>query len=107
MAYSRKLSTDSAQQHSGLNILGAEFEWQNGAACNIVQNPDIDPDWWYPSTGESREFDRKAKAICATCPIRVTCLEKAMANPDEQGTWGGYTEQERHALRRELEDDEG
>lgn len=105
MAFSRKLSTDSAQSHSGLNILGVGFEWQNGAACDITRHPEIDPDWWYPSTGESREFDRRAKAVCATCPIRLTCLEKAMENPEEQGTWGGMTEQERRHLREETEDE--
>lgn len=101
MAHSRKLSTESAQSHSGLNILGVDFEWQNGAACDITRHPDVNPDWWFPSTGESRDFDAKAKAICATCPIRVTCLEKAMEDEDAQGTWGGMTEQERKHLRED------
>lgn len=38
------------------------------------------------------EVDR-AKRICASCPVRRTCLENGMS--EEWGIWGGYTKPER------------
>jgi len=42
---------------------------------------------------------KKAKAICATCPVQEPCLEHAIAN-DEIGIWGGKTTNERRKIRR-------
>lgn len=40
-----------------------------------------------------------AKAMCAACPVRVACLEYAMANDERFGVWGGTSERQRRAMR--------
>jgi WhiB family transcriptional regulator, redox-sensing transcriptional regulator len=42
-----------------------------------------------------------AKAICATCEVRVPCLEYAIAGELTVGIWGGLTAQERMRVARE------
>lgn len=42
---------------------------------------------------------RKAKAVCATCPVIDQCLMYAMDN-NEFGVWGGMTANERKNYRR-------
>ena len=37
----------------------------------------------------------RAKAVCAVCPVRATCLEEALLSGEEWGIWGGYTSPER------------
>ncbi len=41
----------------------------------------------------------EAKAICATCPVTEQCLDYALRNKLDTGTWGGMTEDERRKLR--------
>ena len=41
-----------------------------------------------------------AKATCATCPVKVPCLEYALANFEAFGVWGGTSPEERKAIRR-------
>lgn len=40
-----------------------------------------------------------AKAICATCPVRVECLAYAKAFGEPAGVWGGLDELERSGRR--------
>ncbi len=40
-----------------------------------------------------------AKSVCRVCPVRVACLEFALAADQEYGVWGGLTEVERKRLR--------
>lgn len=40
----------------------------------------------------------KAKAICATCPVKADCLETALKNNEEYGIFGGTTPNERKTL---------
>ncbi len=52
-----------------------------------------------------RQFERKdeqgwpakqrAKAICATCPVREPCLAYALRIREPHGIWGGLSEVER------------
>jgi len=51
---------------------------------------------FYPERGES---SKEAKAVCATCPVRVECLDHAIATHERWGLWGGMTERERRGLR--------
>jgi hypothetical protein len=43
---------------------------------------------------------RRAKAVCATCPVLWQCYEYAMTNDEEYGVWGGTTRRERQRLKR-------
>ena len=42
----------------------------------------------------------RARAVCASCPMRDECYQYVMADPDLMGIWAGFTEKERRALRR-------
>ena len=44
--------------------------------------------------------ERKAKAVCAACPVRAECLTYAVSRPEKYGTWGGLNEDERASERR-------
>lgn len=41
----------------------------------------------------------RAKKVCATCPVRVECLEQALDVGERYGIWGGLTDIERRHLR--------
>src|SRR5713226_8446014 len=73
--------------------------WQDAAAC---RGEDLllffGPDGERQPEREIRE--RKAKAICAACPVRLECLDYAVSRPEKYGTWGGLNEDERSAERR-------
>jgi WhiB family transcriptional regulator, redox-sensing transcriptional regulator len=42
---------------------------------------------------------RRAKAICAVCPVLQDCFDHAMEQDEEYGVWGGTTFRERQRLR--------
>lgn len=67
--------------------------WSAGA-CH-----DLPAEWFHPERGQSTS---EAKAVCATCHIRVSCLEWALANNERFGVWGGTCERERRRIRRRL-----
>ncbi len=66
--------------------------WRGKAACKGV-----DPDLFYPIKDSDAE---DAKAVCQQCPVRVPCLEYALANNEKEGVWGGLTERERRTILR-------
>lgn len=68
--------------------------WQADAACHGLRDV-VD---FFPERGRSV---RPAKAICAECPVRVECLDYAIANGIHHGIWGGLSERERRKVRRE------
>lgn len=78
------------------------------AVLPILRNPDKDDSWRdeaaclnYPREVffNGRKVDR-AKAICASCSVRASCLTFALNNyvRGEGGIFGGLTEDERKAL---------
>jgi WhiB family redox-sensing transcriptional regulator len=71
--------------------------WQNAAAC-LGEDVAL----FFPA-GHGGEFTvqiNKAKAICRGCPVREACLRDALHRPERYGIWGGLTEHELAALRR-------
>lgn len=62
-------------------------DWHDEAACS-GSNADL----FFPERGADQ---RPAKAICARCPVRLDCLEWALANGETSGIWGGLNERER------------
>ena len=74
--------------------------WQDSAAC---RGEDLmlffGPDGERQPERDIRE--RKAKAVCANCPIRVQCLDWAIATRADYGIWGGVDfERETDVVRR-------
>ncbi|MFZ4584360.1 MAG: WhiB family transcriptional regulator [Acidimicrobiia bacterium] len=74
--------------------------WRNQSACR-----DTDPELFFPigTTGTAIEQIEVAKGICARCDVRPECLEFAFETAQESGVWGGLTEDERRALKKELD----
>lgn len=70
--------------------------WQEHAACRGV-----DPDLFFPERGET---NREAKRICLTCPVRVRCLDYALAEGEWLGIWGGMTPRDRRRERTRRRD---
>ena len=70
-------------------------DWIEVAACLGAG-----PDPWFP--GKGAQADRKAKRICAGCPVRSDCLEYALTHHERYGVWGGLNEKERRAVRRRV-----
>jgi WhiB family redox-sensing transcriptional regulator len=72
--------------------------WQRQAACRGPESVLFYP----PATPEPRperdSRERRAKAICATCPVRTPCLDFALEIREPHGIWGGLNESERRAL---------
>jgi WhiB family redox-sensing transcriptional regulator len=58
-----------------------------------------DPDVFMPEGKDHIKITRQAKALCAECPLVLTCLDYAIKNK-EWGIWGGTTMKERKHLER-------
>jgi len=69
-----------------------ELTWKQLGECKGVA-----PEVFYPA---SEEEAVEAKAICAGCAVRETCLEHAITVREKHGVWGGLTERERRRLIR-------
>jgi WhiB family redox-sensing transcriptional regulator len=67
-------------------------EWADEGLC-----AQTDPEMFFPEKGGD---PTRAKAVCRRCPVRAACLDYAMANKEAFGIWGGLSERERHALRK-------
>lgn len=66
--------------------------WRAVARCTGV-----DPEIFHPN---EEEEGLEAKAICELCPVRVACLEHAIARREKHGVWGGLNPRERRRLIR-------
>ena len=66
--------------------------WRLEAACRGMPTG-----WWFPErppTGPMIANMRKAKAICATCPVQVECLDDG--RDELYGIWGGLVTRKRN-----------
>jgi len=75
-----------------LPITHPETDWFDEASCRGV-----DTDVFFPVSDAQAD---KAKAICASCPVREQCLEYALEVRPPEGVWGGLTPIERHRMIR-------
>lgn len=73
------------------------MEWVHAALCR-----DVDPELFFPlgNTGPAAIQVDAAKAVCARCDVRLECLDWAMGTGQDSGVWGGFSEEERRALKR-------
>lgn len=92
--------------------------WRDRAACRDLMMIDRAAlEIFYPDTGSDKSerhaliLHRRAKRVCARCPVRKECLKEALlyeaGKMSEEtgkwerrlphGVWGGHTAQERHA----------
>lgn len=78
-----------------------------GVAVNLVNYRDYaecgKPGVWPDSFTSPDAFSiNYAMNICAECPVRVECLENALAKNETFGIWGGKTEQQRDKLTKQF-----
>jgi WhiB family transcriptional regulator, redox-sensing transcriptional regulator len=73
-------------------------DWREQSACR-----DTDPDLFFPvgTTGPAIEQIENAKAVCRVCDVQKNCLEYALVTNQDSGIWGGTSEEERRAIRRQ------
>lgn len=75
-----------------------DWQWQLEGACR-ARDPE---EFFHPASerGAARAArERRAKQVCASCPVRQPCLDHALRSAEAYGVWGGTTEQERAALQ--------
>jgi WhiB family transcriptional regulator, redox-sensing transcriptional regulator len=66
------------------------------------------PELFFPEDVDRREsmaqrmlYSKMAKELCQSCPIRLVCLEYALAANEDYGIWGGLSAKQRKGLKRE------
>jgi WhiB family redox-sensing transcriptional regulator len=74
-----------------------ERDWRLDAACR-----EVDPELFFPDPGQAPQA-AQAKAVCAGCGVRGSCLEAALHGPqardDHTGIFAGTTASDRVRLR--------
>jgi len=73
-------------------------DWRKFATCR-----NVDGDLFFPTPGDFRGINA-AKAICAHCPVRLSCLHEALIEEDGRakdnrfGVRGGKGPSQRYAM---------
>ena len=77
--------------------MSTERDWRDRAACL-----DEEPELFFPigTTGPAKLQIEEAKAVCRRCEVIDECLKWALETGQEFGVWGGFTEDERRALKK-------
>lgn len=84
---------------SALALGSADYSWRKEAICR-----DTDPELFFPvgTTGQALLQIDRAKRVCSECAVQVRCLEFALETNQDSGIWGGTSEDERRAIRRQI-----
>ena len=72
--------------------------WQVRASCRGPQAAIFFPPSHFERKEDKEARERRAKAICQSCPVRKPCLEYALTIKEPHGIWGGLNEMERKLL---------
>jgi len=78
------------------DALAARDPWREQAAC---ADADVPMDYFFPDPGNEligAHTIRRGRLLCARCPVRLSCLVKALEEHDT-GIWAGTTEEMREA----------
>ncbi len=72
-------------------------DWRHNAVCR-----EEDPELFFPigNTGPALLQIEEAKAVCRRCPVMEQCLQWALEAGQDDGVWGGLSEDERRAMKR-------
>ena len=81
-----------------MSVLHAEELWQAKAACRGPQTSLFFPPSHFERKDDKELRESRAKAICATCPVKRSCLEYALRIKEPHGIWGGLNEVERRSM---------
>jgi WhiB family redox-sensing transcriptional regulator len=80
-----------------VGLVEEQLEWRSLAACIGV-----DQNVFFLDRGGVVQKSAKARAICATCPVRIQCLAYAVNEDMDVGIWGGQTSQQRNRIARRV-----
>lgn len=74
------------------------IDWRHRAGCK-----DEDPELFFPvgTSGAALLQIAEAKTVCRRCPVADECREYALGAGEDAGVWGGMSEDERRALKRQ------
>lgn len=77
--------------------LSAEDDWRKRAACK-----DEDPELFFPvgTSGAALWQIAEAKTVCRRCPVASKCLSWALEVGEDNGVFGGMSEDERREMKR-------
>jgi WhiB family transcriptional regulator, redox-sensing transcriptional regulator len=67
-------------------------EWHEQAAC-----VDVPTRRFFPERGAA-VLTASVKRVCQGCPVRLECLEFALAENIQHGVWGGTSPRERRPM---------
>lgn len=74
-------------------------DWHQFAAC---KGHPLAGDFYPPFHPERKQErlarERRAKSVCAACPVQRRCLRQAIAVDERYGVWGGLTTDERRLV---------
>jgi WhiB family redox-sensing transcriptional regulator len=73
--------------------------WQQDGACRSGMATDFYPPMHAERKHERLARERRAKSVCAACPVQAACLEHAISVDERYGIWGGLNQDERRLLR--------
>jgi len=68
------------------------MHWEEQARCR-----QYDPEIFFAPRARA---ERRAKTICAKCPVKMDCLAYALQSHIEFGIWGGTSGKDRRAILR-------
>jgi len=71
--------------------------WRQGAEC---AEPGVDKEQFF---SRDRQVAEMAKKVCQSCLVTEHCLKYAIDHNETSGVWGGTSETERRALRRQVQ----
>lgn len=83
--------TDETAIHEYLLTQEDPWAWKQLGRCR-----EADPEAFFPEKGASA---RQGKRVCESCEVRQICLQYALENDENYGTWGGTTPAERRELQ--------
>jgi len=74
--------------------LASHWDWQSSGNCaNLPSEIFFHPE---AERGEFRRGrEKRAKAICKSCPVLSICREFALVGKETYGIWGGLSSEER------------
>ncbi|MGD8373502.1 MAG: WhiB family transcriptional regulator [Candidatus Woesebacteria bacterium] len=72
-------------------------DWRHKSACR-----DEDPELFFPigTSGPALLQAEQAKSICRRCSVIAECLEWALDSGEDDGVWGGMSDNERRNIKR-------
>ena len=75
-------------------------EWRTAAACRGEDPVLFFAPAYFEKRSQKQAREAVAKSFCTRCPVRVECLDYALATREPHGVWGGFNEMERRQLLR-------